>query len=129
LLRTVEVAPSGGGPLAPPADEFDAVLAAVVVEPATDEVSCIWAPTAAPPAAAPVAEVVVVIVICLDDVFPGTTPEPLLLAISARIAPNHFISSSSVGAHKRRFLFVVTILKVCDAESTPSPSVIDGAIP
>lgn len=44
---------------------------------------------------------------------PGTPPEPDRRAISARTAPSHLISSSSLGAHRRSVLFVVTILKVC----------------
>lgn len=51
--------------------------------------------------------------IVLDGDSPGTTPAPDRRAISARTAPNHLISSSSVGAHRSRFLFVVTILNVC----------------
>jgi hypothetical protein len=51
--------------------------------------------------------------IVLDGDPPGTTPAPDRRAISARTAPNHLISSSSVGAHSSRFLFVVTILNVC----------------
>jgi hypothetical protein len=49
-----------------------------------------------------------------DDIFgcPGTKPESVLLAISARMAPIHLISSSSLGAHSKRVRFVVTILNV-----------------
>ena len=43
---------------------------------------------------------------------PGTKPESVLRAISARIAPIHLISSSSLGAHSKSVRFVVTILNV-----------------
>jgi hypothetical protein len=43
---------------------------------------------------------------------PGTNPEPVLRAISARMAPIHLISSSSLGAQSRSVRLVVTILKV-----------------
>lgn len=49
----------------------------------------------------------------LDGDPPGTKPAPDRRAISARTAPNHLISSSSVGAHSSKVLFVVTILNVC----------------
>ena len=49
----------------------------------------------------------------LDCDSPGTRPEPDRRAISARTAPNHLISSSSVGAHSNKFRFIVTILNVC----------------
>jgi hypothetical protein len=52
-------------------------------------------------------------IIVLDGGSPGTTPAPDRRAISARTAPSHLISSSSVGAHSSKFLFVVTILNVC----------------
>ncbi len=45
-------------------------------------------------------------------VSPGTTPEPDLRAMSARIAPNHLISSSSFGAQRSSVRLVVTTLKV-----------------
>jgi len=48
---------------------------------------------------------------------PGTTPESFRRAINAQMALNHFISSSSLGAHKRSVRLVVTILKVCDLPS------------
>ena len=43
---------------------------------------------------------------------PGTKPESVLRAISARMAPIHLISSSSLGAHSKSVRFVVTILNV-----------------
>jgi hypothetical protein len=43
---------------------------------------------------------------------PGTNPESVLRAISARMAPIHLISSSSLGAHSKSVRFVVTILNV-----------------
>jgi hypothetical protein len=44
---------------------------------------------------------------------PGTPPDPDRRAISARTAPSHLISSSSLGAQRSSVLFVVTILNVC----------------
>lgn len=41
--------------------------------------------------------------------------------MSARIALSHLISSSSLGAQRRRVRFVVTILNVCD-RCVASPS-------
>lgn len=43
---------------------------------------------------------------------PGTVPVPDRRAISARTAPSHFISSSSVGAQRSSVRLVVTILNV-----------------
>jgi hypothetical protein len=51
---------------------------------------------------------------CEEENFdcPGTKPESVLRAISARMAPIHLISSSSLGAHSKSVRFVVTILNV-----------------
>jgi len=69
-----------------------------------------------------------------DFVFPGTSPDSVRLTIKARIAPNHLISSSSLGAHSSRVRLVVTILKVCVPllSSSASPNcggdVTDGVV-
>ena len=53
---------------------------------------------------------------------PGTTPASDRLAISARTALNHLISSSSLGAQRSTVRLVVTILNVCwPCAPTPSP--------
>ena len=46
---------------------------------------------------------------------PGTTPWSFLRAIKAPMALNHLISSSSLGAQRRRVRFVVTILNVWES--------------
>lgn len=57
-----------------------------------------------------------------DKISPGTVLPLERRAISARTAPSHLISSSSVGAHNSRVRFVVTILNVrarCDRAGSP----------
>ena len=46
-------------------------------------------------------------------VSPGNWPDPDRLAISARTAPSHLNSSSSLGAHNNSVRLVVTILNIC----------------
>ena len=43
----------------------------------------------------------------------GTPPVPVRRAISARTAPSHLISSSSLGAQRSSVFLVVMILNVC----------------
>lgn len=58
----------------------------------------------------------------------AVSPESERRAISARTAPNHLISSSSVGAHSNKVLLVVIILNVwaVDGPSLPPPSKLGG---
>jgi hypothetical protein len=76
------------------------------------------APHEAPwwPSAIPVDDAPVTILLTGRD-SPGTTPESFRRAINAQMALNHFISSSSLGAHSSSVRLVVTILKVCDLAS------------
>ena len=56
---------------------------------------------------------------------PGTIPAPDRRVVSARMAPSHLISSSSLGAQRSSVLLVVTILNVwVRCVSSPS-SVVD----
>jgi len=68
--------------------------------------------------------------VAFDAVSPGTTPASDRRAISARTAPSHLISSSSLGAHNRRVRLVVMILNVwAPCPSSPSsgrPADVDG---
>ena len=61
---------------------------------------------------------------------PGTTPASDLLAMSARTALSHCISSSSLGAQSTSVRFVVTILNVCFnnvwSTSSDPPRACDG---
>ena len=79
----------------------------------------------APPAGKDVATLEFIVVLEVDvgaAESPGKTPDPDRRAMSARTALSHLISSSSLGAQRRRVLFVVTTLNVCRTWVSSSPS-------